>query len=311
MKLTDLIILLHTKSVSYCYYENKCDAENWIRLDVLKEGIRFALKNNLHVQFVYPIQDLPKNYKEIVNGIKHLNIAPCNFKGEDNTIRVFTLLNDFSCNTSYTHNCILHIKFSQIEETINQIIAKENYFNRLNIVIDDIESIKDLDMERYRSYLGKLSLHIKNMYDRQKEIHINLLTDRIFLHEMNNCNAGICNLTLAPNGSFYVCPAFYFNNPNDNIGNLQSGVIIKNKQLYQLEYAPICRICDAYQCKRCVWLNRKMTLEVNTPSHEQCIVSHIERNMSKSLLDAINQDNILIDNKIEEINYMDPFDKIK
>lgn len=128
---------------------------------------------------------------------------------------------------------------------------------------------------------------------------------------MNNCNAGICNITLAPNGCFYICPAFYFNNPNDNIGDLQSGVIIKNKQLYQLEYAPICRICDAYQCKRCVWLNRKMTLEVNTPSHEQCIVSHIERNISKSLLDAINQNNILIDNKIEEIDYIDPFDKIK
>lgn len=180
MKLTDLIILLHTKSVSYCYYKNNCDTENWICIDVLKEGIRFALKNNLHVQFVYPTQDMPENYKEIVNSINHSNIVPYNVKEEDNTIKVFTLLNDFACNNSYTYNCILHIKFSQIEENINQIIAKSNYYNRLNIVIDDIESIKDLDMERYRSYLGRLSSHIKNMYDRQIEIHINLLTDRIF-----------------------------------------------------------------------------------------------------------------------------------
>lgn len=311
MKLTDLIILLHTKSVSYCYYENKCSIENWIPLDILKEGIRFALKNNLNVQFVYPIQDLPENYKEIVNSIKHLNIVPSEVKWDENAITVFTSLSDFTSYTYYVNNCVLHIKFSQIEETINQIIIKEDLFNRLNIIIDDLESFQDLYMERYRNSLEKLSSHIKDMYDRQKEIHVNLLTDRIFLHEMNNCNAGVRNLTLAPNGSFYVCPAFYFSNPNDNIGNLQSGIIIKNQQLYQIEYAPICRICDAYQCKRCIWLSRKMTLEVNTPSHEQCIVSHIERNMSKSLLDEINKNDILINNKIETINYIDPFDKIK
>lgn len=311
MKLTDLIILLHTKSVSYCYYESKCDTENWIPLDILKEGIRFALKNNLHVQFVYPIQDLPEDYKAVVNSIKHLNIIPSNIQGEENAITVFSSLSDFACYTFYVNSCVLHIKFSQIEETINQIIIKEDSFNRLNIIIDDLESFQDLYMERYRNTLEKLSSHIKNMYDRQKEIHINLLTDRIFLHEMNNCNAGVSNLTLASNGRFYICPAFYFNNPNDNIGNLQSGVIIKNKQLYQLEYAPICRICDAYQCKRCIWLNKKMTLEVNTPSHEQCIASHIERNVSKTLLDEINQNNILIDNTIEKVDYIDPFDKIK
>ena len=71
MKLTDLIILLHTKSVSYCYYKNNCDTENWICIDVLKEGIRFALKNNLHVQFVYPTQDMPENYKEINDYIEN------------------------------------------------------------------------------------------------------------------------------------------------------------------------------------------------------------------------------------------------
>ena len=83
MKLTDLIILLHTKSVSYCYYKNNCDTENWICIDVLKEGIRFALKNNLHVQFVYPTQDMPENYKEIVNSINHSNIVPYNVKEEE------------------------------------------------------------------------------------------------------------------------------------------------------------------------------------------------------------------------------------
>jgi len=110
---------------------------------------------------------------------------------------------------------------------------------------------------------------------------INLLTDRILLDKMNNCNAGIENITLAPNGKFYVCPAFYLENENDSVGDLVTGINIKNKYLYQLQNAPLCRKCDAYQCKRCVWLNRKTTREVNTPSHEQCVVAHIERNAGR------------------------------
>ena len=73
----------------------------------------------------------------------------------------------------------------------------------------------------------------------------------------------------------------------DSIGDLEHGLDIKNKQLYQLDHAPICRHCDAWQCKRCIWLNRKMTLEVNTPSHEQCVLAHLERNASRELLQNI------------------------
>lgn len=49
------------------------------------------------------------------------------------------------------------------------------------------------------------------------------------------------------------------------------------------------RICDAWHCKRCVWQNKKTTLEVNTPSREQCVLSHIERNATRSLLAKIRE----------------------
>ena len=311
MELTDLVILLHTQSVSYCYYKSNSNVENWIPLDVLKGGIKFALKNNLFIQFVYPNCKLPENYKYIIDSVKHLKIMPSCIEGQEDSIKVFSSLTEFTDYPFFAKNCILHIEFAQIEEAVNQIIKKGDFLERLNLIIDDVESVQDSTMDKYRSVLEILLSYIKNVYDSQKEIHVNILTDRMFLHEMNNCNAGVRNLTLAPNGCFYICPAFYLDNPQDNVGNLQSGILIKNKQLYQLEYAPICRICDAYQCKRCIWLNRKMTLEVNTPSHEQCIMSHIERNTSKLLLDIINRDNTLIDNNIKEINYIDPFDKIK
>jgi CXXX repeat peptide maturase len=150
---------------------------------------------------------------------------------------------------------------------------------------------------------------VKRQYTQGSYPQVNVLTDRILLDKMNNCNAGIENITLAPNGRFYICPAFYLENELDFVGDLPNGLAINNKRHYQITYAPLCRICDAYQCKRCVWLNRKTTLEVNTPSHEQCVVAHLERNASRELLTDLQLSGIYFTEKeIKEIDYLDPFE---
>ena len=77
-------------------------------------------------------------------------------------------------------------------------------------------------------------------------------------------------------------------------------------------YAPLCKECDAYQCMRCVYLNKVLTREVNIPSHEQCVMAHIERNASRDLLLALReQDAYMPKTEIKEITYLDPFDNIK
>ena len=142
---------------------------------------------------------------------------------------------------------------------------------------------------------------------------------RMMLDGMNNCNAGSESITLAPDGKFYVCPAFYLADEDEDyglgkskcaVGSLVDGLDIKNPQLYKLSHAPLCRNCDAYQCKRCVWLNRKTTYEVNVPSHEQCVVAHLERNASRALLMDIRKHGTFLSEKEDkkEISYLDPFD---
>jgi CXXX repeat peptide maturase len=86
-----------------------------------------------------------------------------------------------------------------------------------------------------------------------------------------------------------------------------------NQQLMRLDHAPICRHCDAYQCKRCVWMNQKLTLDLNTPSHQQCVVAHVERNASRHLQKLLNEKDIRLSNnqEIKEINYLDPFNNYK
>ena len=189
---------------------------------------------------------------------------------------------------------------------------------RINVVITDIDSFDENDFEKYKEILSSLSKEIEKLYVEGKTPQLNLLTDRMMLDKMNNCNAGDENITLAPDGKFYVCPAFYLTDENEDyglgkskfsIGDLENGLDVKNPQLYKLSYAPICRNCDAYQCKRCVYLNRKTTYELNTPGHEQCVVSHLERNESRELLANIRKHGMFLpDKEIKEISYLDPFD---
>ena len=176
----------------------------------------------------------------------------------------------------------------------------------------------DEDFNTYKVVLAKLAEYVEKLYMGGKSPQLNLLTDRMILKEMNNCGAGDTTITLAPNGKFYICPAFYYEDEGDFIGDISApdfrcveDLDIKNRQLYKLEFAPICRHCDGYQCKRCIWLNRKTTLEVNTPSHEQCVVAHLERNVSRVLLKKIRKHGIFLPEQedIKELDYLDPFDK--
>lgn len=310
-----LVILLDDTSTSYCHCENNKLEKKFIPLDSLKQGIRFGMMENLMIQFVYPDQELPQEYKDVIDTIDHSKIVSslCEDKelvGDADVIVFHDWMGlnyfTFDANKAYvlrTSKEDLFDRYLFLKEVLAKVV-------RLNVVITDVESFSDKDFEIYKKVLQGVSVHIEKLYVDGKNPQLNLLTDRMMLSKMNNCGAGDTTITLAPNGKFYVCPAFYYEDEADSIGDLEHGLDIKNKQLYKLEYAPICRHCDAWQCKRCIWLNRKTTLEVNTPSHEQCVVAHLERNASKELLANIRKHGVFLpEMNIKEIDYLDPFDK--
>lgn len=304
-----MIILLDDTSTSFCHYEVNKKKRKLINLNDLRSAIRLAMIENLTIQFVYPDFDLPQEYKDVIHTIDHSNIMPSS--GIIDNADVLTI----DMWPVETQNLVSQVVV--IRTSLQDLIAhKENVIKlldivqRLNIVITDVESLSDDLQESYRSWLNIMCGEMEKLYLNGKSPQLNLLTDRMMLTSMNNCGAGDSCITLAPNGKFYICPAFYYENPEDNVGDLQNGIDIKNNQLYKLNHAPICRNCDAWHCKRCIWLNHKMTLEVNTPSHEQCVISHLERNASRNLLNNIrNHGTFLPEIEISEIDYLDPFDK--
>ena len=310
-----LIIQLDDTSTSFCHYNTLHGKPNLMPLDTLKKAIRWSMVENLNVQFIYPEYTLPKEYNETIETIDHTKIKPATAEHlSEGDIAVFNSIAetqgfDFINGATY----VIRTCKDELFNSFNNLKATLEVAGRLTLVIRDIQNFNESDYNTYKSVLERLAEVIRTEYvDKRHPVQFNLLTDRFLLTSMNNCGAGDECITLAPNGKFYICPAFYYDNPDDNAGYIDNGPEVKNQQLFKLDHAPICRHCDAFQCHRCVWLNRLTTLEVNTPSHEQCVLAHLERNASRQLLADIREAGEFIPDKdIPEIDYLDPFDLVR
>lgn len=306
-----LVILLDDTSVAYCHADNPLRKRHLIPLDTLKAGILYGMKQNLMIQFVYPDYELPEEYFPVIESIDHVKIYPYGhrpFWGEGDSQDVDVEVSDTVPLNSDSKNLLLRLSFSSVLQNKDQIAKLFSIRRRLIICITDIESFSDCRIDDYQQLLSEWINCLLDSFTNAPIPQINLLTDRLYLTAMRNCDAGVCSITLAPNGHFYLCPAFYYDGAQD-VGGLDTGIQIPNGQLLKLDHAPLCRECDAYHCKRCIWLNSKLTWDMNTPSHQQCVTAHIERNACRQLLAKIREKQQFMSNiTIEEIDYLDPFE---
>ena len=297
-----LIISLSDNSSSFCYY-NSSPNSRLISIQDLRKGFIYAMKRNLAVQLLYPSISLPSEYDSLVNQFENIKIKPIQNKNDADVI-ILNHWKDISFLEGCEDNLIIRTSIHDLFTHYNLLgnVKAKN----IQLIFSDIEDFTEGDIEKYMKILTSLVNHCI-----RSNVQIRTITDRMILDEMNNCNAGIESITLAPNGKFYICPAFYYEDEKNNIGDLENDINIPNRHLYAIDHSPLCRICDAYQCKRCVWLNHKLTFEVNIPSWQQCVISHIERNASRTMLKKIRESspNYLETIEICEINYLDPFEK--
>lgn len=311
-----LIVQLDDTSGSFCHYRNDRTAPRLIPLQTLEEAVFRAMKENLTIQFVYPDYPLPEDYKRVIAKTYHADIVASTCA--DEALRAKADIVVFDRWDDFDRYDLVRGQAYAVRTTLDDLLRNADAIerslpklDRLNIVITDVENMTDSRVDAYRSMLEGLIPAITARYTADHPVQLNLLTDRMMLKAMNNCNAGVEHITLAPDGRFYICPAFYLDG-SASVGDLAEGLKIKNPQLYRLDHAPICRRCDAWQCRRCVWLNRGLTLEVNTPGRQQCVAAHVERNASRRLLAELRKidPGFLPGHDIPAIDYLDPFDKL-
>ena len=321
-----LVILLDDTSVAYCHADNPLKECSLMPLETLKKGILFGMKQNLMIQYVFPNYELPKEYAKVIESIDNVKIYPIGCKPvtgiEDGNNADVEVANEVPEKVE-AKNLVLRLAFSEMLANKDEIAKLFASGARINLCITDVERFTDGQIEAYKQVLNEWDAILLNLYKQGQSPQFNLLSDRMMLEKMHNCEAGVSNITLAPNGKFYLCPAFYYDEQtkvdnqlnhhqptSDNaVGDLENGLDIPNLQLLKLDHAPLCRNCDAYQCRRCLWLNRRLTWDLNTPSRQQCVMAHIERNASRALLNDIRKvSKFMPEIDIKEINYLDPFE---
>ena len=303
-----LVIILSDNSVSFCNYESGAGDGKLISQEALYSAIRFGMKENLMMQFVFPENGIPSEHRRLIDSIDHVKIAPVSIAGKDD-IGVTSSWDAFDSGVR-CETVIIHTTFGRLLDNGGVLKRALMKLNRINVVISDIDDISDADAARYGKWLERLAGDLTEVITAETGGQLNILTDRLRLNGMRNCNAGHEAITVAPDGHFYVCPAFYYGG-EPSAGNLAEGIQLANRQLYELKNAPICRKCDAWHCRRCVWLNKRCTKEVNIPGHLQCVLSHYERNASRLVLKNMKNLGIRHDyGEIPELKYLDPFETL-
>ena len=305
-----LIIQLDASSPSFCHYNND-GSPGLMPLETLQKAIFFAMTEYLIVQYLVPDTPLSTEYEALMRRVEHSIIARQGVR-TDADVEVIEGIPD-SEPTGWNTDGVYIIRTlkDELYSRSKQLAQLMLHSLRINVVLTDVERFNADDYSRYEQALQEMAdVVADNLEPGSRLPQSNLLTDRLMLCDMNNCNAGVKSVTLMPNGKFYVCPAFCFDGNYDlsmgdqSIGSLDEGLSILNPQLYDIKHAPICRRCDAWQCKRCIWLNQRLTNDVNTPSHQQCVISHLERKQSKLLGERLQ---VKPEWPIPDLDYDDPF----
>lgn len=292
---------------SFCYADNKATEYTSISSSRLAEAVRFAMLNGLSVQVVSSTKQLRHDLAAILDQVSYCQIGrPSNNSSDILIVETCEELSEVKSDS----NVILRMPWSIIKEIPTNIVDASKKGCRVNVIITDCKNWTDNELREYEIFLEKLEYATFEAILNSSDIQISSLTDRIILQKPNHCNAGIDNITIGPDGNFYICPSFYYGGAPP-VGNLTDGVKIPNRQLLCLDHSVVCKICDAWQCRRCVWINQQATGEVGIPGHEQCVISHIEREASRRLLEKIRAKvEYLSTVDIQRIDYNDPFDNI-
>ena len=307
-----LNILLTNQGVSWCHYRVAKMNEIFITKQSLEKAILFAEEYLYNLTFTIGSSPLPEEIRSIITNQRGSIIAPWYIVDDSQLFQNREIIfvadsKNLPSNKRFIDNMLLHIYRNELPALFNITKKVTSYCHRLNIILMNLENFNVKDLKEYEKQLASITNLFINPSNNFKIREINVITDRLSLNKMRNCNAGIEQVTLSPEGKFYLCPAFYYLDSEGSIGDLNNGLNIPNLRLMKLENSPICRECDAYQCHRCIYLNKLRTFEYNIPSYNQCVIANLEHNATADLvekLDNLEKDEIKDLHKHDEIDPM-------
>ncbi len=310
-----MLVILDQAAAPFCAYENpyyhSLPAPRWIAPQLLSAFVRQANKNAISATFLFGKTRPPAEIERLIESVEHSKIVPLGLETTyPDAILVLDADERFSAlHNSLDRNIILRtVKPKGVSALVEALLGK---FKRLSLHFTGTEYFTETDYTEYEDELARIAKMLGGLYRNGSAVELNVLSDRLLLTAMRNCGAGADHLTLAPNGKLYICPAFYYDDPESALAAFDAKKPLKCLQATELSRAPLCSRCDAFHCKRCIFLNRRTTCELNVPLEQQCAVAHIEREASRRMLiDLGTLEPFRRMPRITELTYRDPLECI-
>jgi CXXX repeat peptide maturase len=309
-----LIVLADRSAVAFCHDDNPYTEPSWMDARLLRALIAKAEARAMALTFVLGATKPPPEIQRLIDSTEHAEIAPAAHSGRG-AIAVVESGDDSALQNltpDVSRNLILRLARRDLSRFADIGKALTGRYGRLSIHLNGIEYYTSANLALYAAQLGGFAEELRLRIGEGYRLEVNVLTDRMMLKDMRNCDAGVSHVTVTPDGGCYICPAFYYDG-EDPIGRFDAkkGFTIGKHDNLERARGPLCRRCDAFHCKRCVWLNRKTTGEDNVPSAQQCAIAHIERDASRRLLQNLGtQEPFWRLPRIAELAYRDPLELI-
>lgn len=326
--MNSLIVMLDRAAPSFCYYESApADDKMVMAPEVFEDVLAFAEKRALSLQLLCGQAGLPDYAPPLLEGRPFICYFPPGAPGMESEDVPLLEVVDFEvfARVPAGRHVIAVLRVTQKE--LNRLpeiwrflreplpgpdVAEDaaGRVRRVVLVLPGLDRYDEAALETYRAALNNLRGELEGAYLDGFSLELNALSDRLTLGAPRHCNAGVEHLTVDESGQLHICPGFALDG-EPAIGDLESGPDLPNGQLLRLDHAPICSVCDAFHCRRCVYLNQRATLELNTPPWQLCRASHLEREASRVLLARLKEHGLLRQLPvIPEIEYDDPLQKM-
>jgi CXXX repeat peptide maturase len=309
-----LMMPLDSGAISFCHYENANPSGESLPLATFNRALEYAGCEGLGLNLIYGTSEPPPALAAAIAEVPHAAFVPLSLAlAHPDAILVLRAGEAVEAAARLVGQrratVVLRSGRSDLPRLTENLAVLIDIARRVNLCFFDLGEASQAELDLFGLRLLEFAAELAERFHGGQVFELNALTDRLLLSSMRNCEAGIEHLTVGPDGRLYLCPAFLAEDADSSVGDLESGPRIPNAPLLGLEHATLCSNCDAWQCRRCVYLSKKLTLEFNVPSRQQCVAAHLERAASIRLLETCRGlEPFASMGSIEQLEYLDPFE---
>lgn len=301
-----LYLILEAGAGTHCAYTPKqMPGSQFMTRKVFESVLLYAQKNGLSLNLICGTAD-PKEYLDTARqkGVSIFTIGSFgSTRNHHLTVGSIHEALQASAKEGQSYgNCAIRLRKADLMGLAEALASIIPYTYRINLIHLDLMEYDQEDRDLYSAELFRVAQGLASGRISSQGVELAPLTDRLFLTRHRDCGAGVENLTVTPSGEVTLCPAFYYSGAK-SLGTLEN-FVLPYADHYRLKSSPVCTLCDAYHCRRCLYLNKQYTQEYLVPPAEQCRLSHSERAAS---VKVVKEDLFAGLKSIKELSYDDPF----